>query len=295
MRISSWIVEQPGLPMAWQSREEEPAPGDVLVEVAGCGVCHTDLGFYYDGVPTRHAVPAHARSRDQRPRRRRPAPARRLGSAGAVVVPAVHAVRRVRGLPRRTRPDLSRSRCSPATTCTAASARTSRARARPVPRARSRRSRASTRRVSTSPRCRSSPMRYRRRIRPSLRSGCRAGDVAVCVGAGGVGGFGVQISAALGAARRRHRRRRRAAGADGAARRRADARTPRTRTSKALRKAGARVRRRARRADVAHRRSSRPRARRRASRLAFGLLGHGSLPVGRRLHAARPSSCACRT
>ena len=26
--------------------------GEVLVEVAGCGVCHTDLGYYYDGVPT---------------------------------------------------------------------------------------------------------------------------------------------------------------------------------------------------------------------------------------------------
>jgi 6-hydroxycyclohex-1-ene-1-carbonyl-CoA dehydrogenase len=25
--------------------------------VAGCGVCHTDLGFYYDGVPTRHPFP----------------------------------------------------------------------------------------------------------------------------------------------------------------------------------------------------------------------------------------------
>jgi len=28
------------------------APGEVLVEVAGCGVCHTDLGYFYDGVPT---------------------------------------------------------------------------------------------------------------------------------------------------------------------------------------------------------------------------------------------------
>jgi 6-hydroxycyclohex-1-ene-1-carbonyl-CoA dehydrogenase len=28
------------------------APGDVLVEVSGCGVCHTDLGYFYDGVPT---------------------------------------------------------------------------------------------------------------------------------------------------------------------------------------------------------------------------------------------------
>jgi 6-hydroxycyclohex-1-ene-1-carbonyl-CoA dehydrogenase len=28
------------------------APGEVLVKVAGCGVCHTDLGYFYDGVPT---------------------------------------------------------------------------------------------------------------------------------------------------------------------------------------------------------------------------------------------------
>jgi len=27
-------------------------PGEALVEVAGCGVCHTDLGYFYDGVPT---------------------------------------------------------------------------------------------------------------------------------------------------------------------------------------------------------------------------------------------------
>jgi 6-hydroxycyclohex-1-ene-1-carbonyl-CoA dehydrogenase len=30
----------------------ELATGEVLVEVAGCGVCHTDLGYFYDGVPT---------------------------------------------------------------------------------------------------------------------------------------------------------------------------------------------------------------------------------------------------
>jgi 6-hydroxycyclohex-1-ene-1-carbonyl-CoA dehydrogenase len=30
----------------------ELAENDVLVEIAGCGVCHTDLGFFYDGVPT---------------------------------------------------------------------------------------------------------------------------------------------------------------------------------------------------------------------------------------------------
>ncbi len=37
-------------------RTEVPVPelgaGDVLVKVAGCGVCHTDLSYFYDGVPT---------------------------------------------------------------------------------------------------------------------------------------------------------------------------------------------------------------------------------------------------
>lgn len=35
----------------------EPGPDEALVRVAGCGVCHTDLGFWKDGVPTRHGLP----------------------------------------------------------------------------------------------------------------------------------------------------------------------------------------------------------------------------------------------
>jgi 6-hydroxycyclohex-1-ene-1-carbonyl-CoA dehydrogenase len=34
-----------------------PEAGEVVVEVAGCGVCHTDLGFFYDGVRTNSALP----------------------------------------------------------------------------------------------------------------------------------------------------------------------------------------------------------------------------------------------
>ncbi len=30
----------------------ELKPGEVLVEIAGCGICHTDLGYFYGGVPT---------------------------------------------------------------------------------------------------------------------------------------------------------------------------------------------------------------------------------------------------
>lgn len=34
-----------------------PGEGDALVKVAGCGVCHTDVGFWKNGVKTRHSLP----------------------------------------------------------------------------------------------------------------------------------------------------------------------------------------------------------------------------------------------
>ncbi len=34
-----------------------PGTGEVVVEIAGCGVCHTDLGYYYDGVRTNQPLP----------------------------------------------------------------------------------------------------------------------------------------------------------------------------------------------------------------------------------------------
>lgn len=38
-------------------RLDAPAEDEALVEVAGCGVCHTDLGFLDDGVRPRHPLP----------------------------------------------------------------------------------------------------------------------------------------------------------------------------------------------------------------------------------------------
>jgi len=57
MRVTAWTVHAGGTPMVLEERDEQPAPGEALVSVAGCGVCHTDLGFFYDGVPTRHGFP----------------------------------------------------------------------------------------------------------------------------------------------------------------------------------------------------------------------------------------------
>jgi 6-hydroxycyclohex-1-ene-1-carbonyl-CoA dehydrogenase len=53
-----WMMKAVGEPLSREPLElRDPAPGNVLVEVAGCGVCHTDLGFFYDGVRTNHPLP----------------------------------------------------------------------------------------------------------------------------------------------------------------------------------------------------------------------------------------------
>ena len=64
VKIQTWQMVQPTsrdresgeVTAGMLDKTEIPVPelgaGEVLVEVAGCGVCHTDLGYFYDGVPT---------------------------------------------------------------------------------------------------------------------------------------------------------------------------------------------------------------------------------------------------
>ena len=47
-----------GEPLALRDVEiAAPADDEVVVQVAGCGVCHTDIGFWKDGVPTKKGLP----------------------------------------------------------------------------------------------------------------------------------------------------------------------------------------------------------------------------------------------
>ena len=50
-------AKTPGLLELTSIPTPELGPGEVLVEVAGCGVCHTDLSFFYYGVPTVNKPP----------------------------------------------------------------------------------------------------------------------------------------------------------------------------------------------------------------------------------------------
>jgi 6-hydroxycyclohex-1-ene-1-carbonyl-CoA dehydrogenase len=59
MKIAAhrWLMTEPGAPLVRAEFDAAPAPGEVAVAVAGCGVCHTDLGYYYDGVRTNQPPP----------------------------------------------------------------------------------------------------------------------------------------------------------------------------------------------------------------------------------------------
>ncbi len=53
-----WRMEAVGQPMIETEIElRSPAADEVIVEIAGCGVCHTDLGYFYDGVRTNQPLP----------------------------------------------------------------------------------------------------------------------------------------------------------------------------------------------------------------------------------------------
>jgi 6-hydroxycyclohex-1-ene-1-carbonyl-CoA dehydrogenase len=53
-----WLMTEPDHPLVRESVQiSAPGPGEVVVQVVGCGVCHTDLGFLHGGVRTNHALP----------------------------------------------------------------------------------------------------------------------------------------------------------------------------------------------------------------------------------------------
>jgi 6-hydroxycyclohex-1-ene-1-carbonyl-CoA dehydrogenase len=58
IQAKAWQMMEPLAPLQ-RKGFEPPAPGpqEALIEIAGCGVCHTDLGFLYGGVRTKKPLP----------------------------------------------------------------------------------------------------------------------------------------------------------------------------------------------------------------------------------------------
>jgi 6-hydroxycyclohex-1-ene-1-carbonyl-CoA dehydrogenase len=184
----------PGQPLAaGEISAHEPGAADVIVEVAGCGICHTDVGFAHHGIPTRRPLPlilGHEISG-------------RVVAAGeeasswlgqSLIVPAVIPCGRCPACAA-GRPTICREQFMPGNDGHGGFATHVRVPARglcPVPKELPEgvtlESLAVVADAVTTP------------FEAIRRSGLSADDVAVFVGVGGVGGFGVQIAAARGAA-----------------------------------------------------------------------------------------------
>ena len=52
-----WLMTAVNTPLERATFEAAPGAGEVVVAIAGCGVCHTDLGYFYDGVRTNQPLP----------------------------------------------------------------------------------------------------------------------------------------------------------------------------------------------------------------------------------------------
>jgi 6-hydroxycyclohex-1-ene-1-carbonyl-CoA dehydrogenase len=50
--IRTWQMTEPGKLLLTEIAMPELQAGEALVEIRGCGVCHTDLSYFYMGVPT---------------------------------------------------------------------------------------------------------------------------------------------------------------------------------------------------------------------------------------------------
>src|SRR6059058_3598246 len=54
----AYVLVQPGKPLVRERRVfAGPGPGEAIIEVEGCGLCHTDLGYARGEVPTRKSPP----------------------------------------------------------------------------------------------------------------------------------------------------------------------------------------------------------------------------------------------
>ena len=57
-KMNSWqMVELKQEFKLTEQQIPEPGEGEVIVKIAGCGVCHTDLSFWHAGVKTKHTLP----------------------------------------------------------------------------------------------------------------------------------------------------------------------------------------------------------------------------------------------
>jgi len=189
-----WLMTAPKTPMVREAFDPSPQTGEVVVEVAGCGVCHTDLGYFYDGVRVNHPLPlALGHEVSGRVTAAGAGAERWLGEA--VIVPAVIPCGEC-GPCKRGRPNICRNQKMPGNDIQGGFAShivvPSRGLCK-VDEARLAKAGLTLPEVSVVADALTTP------FQAVTRAGVAPGSIAVVVGVGGVGGYCVQVAHAFGA------------------------------------------------------------------------------------------------
>jgi 6-hydroxycyclohex-1-ene-1-carbonyl-CoA dehydrogenase len=197
MSISAyrWMMTAVGQPMVKEPMELGGLEaGEVRVEIAGCGVCHTDMDYYYNGVRTNHALPlalGHEISG-------------RVVAAGsgaeswvgkAVIIPAVIPCGEC-DLCKRGKGTICRNQKMPGNDLQGGFATHVTVPAKglcPVDEARLKAAGLELAEVSVVADALTTP------YQAAMQAGIGEGDLVIVIGCGGVGGYSVQVAAALGA------------------------------------------------------------------------------------------------
>jgi 6-hydroxycyclohex-1-ene-1-carbonyl-CoA dehydrogenase len=191
-----WLMTAPGEPLAAAAFDPfPPGPGEVVVAVAGCGVCHTDLGYYYDGVRTKHPLPL-ALGHEISGHVVAAGPGAEAWNGRAVIVPAVIPCGRCDAC-RRGRTTICPNQKMPGNDIHGGFASHVVVPAHglcPVDETRLAAVDLDLAGLSVVADAVTTP------YQAAVQAGVTAGDLAVVVGVGGIGGYAVQVASALGAA-----------------------------------------------------------------------------------------------
>jgi 6-hydroxycyclohex-1-ene-1-carbonyl-CoA dehydrogenase len=190
-----WQMTAPKAPMIRTGFDPLPlAAGTVAVQVAGCGVCHTDLGYFYDGVRLNHPLPL-ALGHEVAGRVIAAGDSAERWVGRAVIVPAVIPCGDCESC-RRGRPNICRRQQMPGNDIEGGFASHIVVPAQglcPVDEARLAKAGLSLAEVSVVADALTTP------YQAVVRAGVGPGALAIVVGAGGVGGYCVQVASASGA------------------------------------------------------------------------------------------------
>jgi 6-hydroxycyclohex-1-ene-1-carbonyl-CoA dehydrogenase len=190
-----WQMTAPKAPMVCTGFDPLPlAAGTVAVQVAGCGVCHTDLGYFYDGVRLNHPLPL-ALGHEVAGRVIAAGDSAERWVGRAVIVPAVIPCGDCESC-RRGRPNICRRQQMPGNDIEGGFASHIVVPAQglcPVDEARLAKAGLSLAEVSVVADALTTP------YQAVVRAGVGPGALAIVVGAGGVGGYCVQVASASGA------------------------------------------------------------------------------------------------